>query len=59
MYNMLKDNIPEYWRKEQQVLFDTLKDKLTSVPIRAHPNFDKLFKLYTNTSNIGLEIVLA
>ena len=40
-------------------MFDNLKGKLTSEPIRAHPNFDKSFKLYTDASDTGLEAVLA
>ncbi len=56
---MLKDNAPEYQEKEQQVSFDILKEKLTIAPIRAHPNFDKLFKLYTDALDMGLRIVLA
>ncbi len=30
MYDMLKDDVPEYWRNIQQVAFDTLKEKLIS-----------------------------
>ncbi len=59
MYNMLKDDASEYWKNAQQVAFDTLKEKLTSVSIRVHLNFDKLFKLYINTSDMGLGAVLA
>ncbi len=58
MYDMLKDDTPEYWKNVQQVAFDTLKEKLTSASIRIHLNFEKLFKLYTNVSDIGLEAVL-
>ncbi len=59
MYDMLKDDAFEYWEKEQQVLFDTLKEKLTIALIRIHLNFDKLFKLYTDTLDIGLKVILA
>ncbi len=59
LYDMLKDNVPEYWGLAQQAAFDNLKEKLTSEPIRAHSNFNKLFKLYTNTSDTGLGAVLA
>ena|SRR6266498_599078 len=58
IYDMLKEDIPEYWGNAQQVVFDTLKDKLTSIPIRTYPNFDKLFKLYTDASDLGLGAVL-
>src|SRR6266542_5611627 len=53
LYDMLKDDASEYWRLAQQAAFDNLKEKLTSEPIRVHPNFDKLFKLYTDTSDTG------
>ncbi len=56
---MLKDDAPEYWEPAQQVAFDNLKEKLTSEPIKAHSNFDKLFKLYTDASDTGLGAVLA
>ena len=46
-------------KNAQQVAFDTLKEKLTSALIRAYPNFDKLFKLYMNASDMGLGVVLA
>ena len=59
LYDMLKDDAPEYQRPAQQTAFDNLKEKLTSEPIRAYPNFDKLFKLYTDASDIGLGAVLA
>ena len=58
MYNMLKDDTLEYQGNAQQVVFDILKEKLTSVLIRAYPNFNKLFKLYTDASDIGLGVVL-
>jgi len=58
IYDMLKDDASEYWENEQQVAFDTLKDKLTLASIRVYPNFDKLFKLYTDTLDMGLGAVL-
>ena len=56
---MLKNDALEYWGSAQQAAFDNLKEKLTSESIRAHPNFEKLFKLYTNASDTGLGAVLA
>ncbi len=35
------------------------KNKLVTEPIRAHLDFNKSFKLYTDASNIGLKAVLA
>jgi len=59
LYDMLKDDASEYWGLAQQVTFDNLKEKLTNKPIRAHPNFDKSFKLYTDALDTGLKVVLA
>src|SRR6266511_3970871 len=59
MYDILNNDAPEYWGPAQQTAFDDLKEKLTSEPIRAHPNFDKSFKLYTDASDTELGAVLA
>ncbi len=59
MYDMLNNDAPEYWGPAQQTAFDNLKEKLTSEPIKVHPNFDKSFKLYTDASDTGLGAVLA
>jgi len=59
LYDMLKNDVQEYWGLTQQTTFDNLKKKLISEPIRAHPNFDKAFKLYTDASDTGLGAVLA
>ncbi len=59
MYDMLNNDAPEYWGPAQQISFDNLKEKLTSELIRAHPNFDKSFKLYTDASDTRLGAVLA
>ena len=58
MYDMLKDDTLEYWGNAQQVVFDMLKKKLTSVSIRTYLNFDKLFKLYIDAPDLGLGAVL-
>src|SRR6266498_5526560 len=42
----------------QQITFDILKRKLTEEPILAYPNFNKMFKLYTDASDVGLGAVL-
>ncbi len=42
----------------QQTAFDILKRKLTEESILAYPDFTKMFKLYTDTSDVGLEAVL-
>ena len=54
----MKKNTPFEWTVSQQTAFDILKQKLTEEPILVHPDFSKMFKLYTNASDIGLEVVL-
>ncbi len=58
-YDMLKENGPAVWGQAQQEAFDIIKNKLVIEPIRAHPDFNKPFKLYTNASDTGLGAVLA
>jgi len=54
----LKKNIPFKWIVSQQIAFDILKQKFTEEPILAHPDFNEMFKLYTDTSDIVLGAVL-
>ena len=56
---MLKENEPAVWRQAQQEAFNIIKNKLATEFIRAHLDFNKPFKLYTNTSDTGLGVVLA
>ena len=42
----------------QQIIFDILKQKFTEEPILAYSDFNKMFKLYTDASDIGLGAVL-
>src|SRR6266498_6050088 len=42
----------------QQIAFNILKRKLTEELILAYPDFTKMFKLYTDASDVGLEAVL-
>ncbi len=56
---MLKEDGPAVWEQAQQEAFNIIKNKLITEPIKAHPDFNKPFKLYTDTSDIGLEVMLA
>ncbi len=56
---MLKEDGSAVWRQAQQEVFDIIKNKLVTEPIRAHPDFNKSFKLYTDASDTGLGAVLA
>ncbi len=59
LYDMLKENGSAVWGQAQQEAFDIIKNKLATEPIRAHPDFNKSFKLYTDASDTGLGAVLA
>ncbi len=56
---LLRKGEPWVWSDEQQRAFDTLKEKLTTAPILAFPDFKSSFTLYTDASNSGLGAVLA
>ncbi len=58
LYNMLKEKGPAVWRQVQQEVFDIIKNKLAIKSIKTHPDFNKLFKLYTDASDTGLGVVL-
>src|SRR6266498_842904 len=58
LFKLLKKNTHFEWTVSQQTAFDILKRKLTEEPILAHPDFTKMFKLYTDASDVGLGAVL-
>src|SRR6266498_2108358 len=58
LFKLLKKNTLFEWTVSQQTAFDILKRKLTEEPILAHPDFSKMFKLYTDASDVGLGAVL-
>src|SRR6266542_21338 len=59
LYDMLKEDGLAVWGQAQQEAFDIIKNKLATKPIRAHPDFNKPFKLYTDVSDTDLGVVLA
>ncbi len=59
LYDMLKENKPAVWGQAQQEAFDIIKNKLAIESIRAYPDFNKSFKLYTDALDTGLGAVLA
>ncbi len=50
--------IPFEWTPARQKAFEIIKVKLIIAPVVVHPNFDKLFILYTNVSGGDVEAVL-
>lgn len=47
------------WTTSCQAAFESLKQHLVSHPILGHPDFNLLFVVYTNASDIGLGAILA
>ena len=58
LFKLFKKNIPFEWTVSQQTAFDILKRKLTEEPILAHPDFTRMFKLYTDALDVELGVVL-
>ena len=46
------------WEQECQEVFDKLKELCTRTPILAYADFGKPFKLHTDASVQGLEVIL-
>jgi hypothetical protein len=59
LHALLKANMSFEWKEEQELAFQTLKDKLVSKPILQYPDFAKEFVLTTDASNDGLGAILS
>ena len=58
MTDLLKKDMPFIWRPEQQQAFETIKKKLTTIPVLAYSNFKKSFLLYIDTSKKSVRAIL-
>ena len=56
--NLLRKNSVFVWSKSCQSAFETIKSLLVSAPVLATPDFDKLFVLTVDASDVGAGAVL-
>ena len=56
---LLRKDTPFLWEQEQQNSFEILKEKLTTAPVLAYPDFSKPFEITTDASGTGLGCVLS
>ena len=47
------------WTAECEIAFDTLRQKLSTTPVLAYPDFSKDFTLETDASKLGLGVILS
>ena len=59
LYQLLRKNVVFSWQEPQQQAFQYLKNKLTSAPVLACPDFDREFIVHTDASTVGLGAVLS
>jgi hypothetical protein len=59
MQKLLKKDCQFQWTKECQQNFDTLKQKMVTVPIMVFPDWSKEFHVHVDASSIALGVVLA
>ncbi|XP_037870373.1 uncharacterized protein LOC119629252 [Bombyx mori] len=57
--SLLKKETPFNWENQQQISFDLLKQKLTTAPVLAYPDFSQPFLLTCDASNHAVGSVLS
>ena len=55
---VIKKNVGFKWGEAKEQAFNTLKDKLTSSPLLALPNFYKTFEIECDALGLGIRNVL-
>lgn len=58
LINLIKKCVRFWWDKECERAFTEIKDTLTVVPLLFHPDVDKRYILYTDSSNKTLKAIL-
>lgn len=57
--SLLKKDASFLWTNEQQLAFETLKDKLITSPVLIYPDFTKPFNLTCDASNYAISAILS
>jgi hypothetical protein len=58
MFDLLKCNAPFIWRDKHEIVYNKLKELLTSDQVLSFPNVWEEFNLYTDASKVGMGSVL-
>ena len=58
LFKVSNKNKEFYWEEAQVIAFDTIKHKLVTAPVLAHPCYNKPFVINTDASTRGLGAVL-